>query len=43
MTVTHHVAAPTRPTTAAPAVADNIARDEAGLPLLNTVDRSRGY
>jgi len=43
VTVTPHVAAATRPTTAAQAVADNIARAEAGLPLLNTVDRSRGY
>lgn len=43
VTVTPHVAAATRPATAALAVAENIARSEAGLPLLNTVDRGRGY
>jgi glyoxylate/hydroxypyruvate reductase A len=41
--VTPHVAAATRPATAALMVAENIARVEAGLPLLNAVDRARGY
>ncbi|UWR22087.1 glyoxylate/hydroxypyruvate reductase A [Sulfitobacter sp. S190] len=43
VTVTPHIAADTRPATAAQMVARNIARSEAGLPLLNLVDRSLGY
>lgn len=43
VTVTPHIASATRPRTAAQAVADNIARSEAGLPLLHLVDRQRGY
>ena len=42
VTVTPHVAAATRPATAALMVAENIARVESGLPLLNAVDRARG-
>lgn len=43
ITVSPHVAAATRPRTAARAVAANIARAEAGLPLLHVVDREAGY
>ena len=43
ITVTPHIAAATRPATAARVVAENIRRGEAGLPLLHLVDRSRGY
>ncbi len=43
VTVTPHIASATRPRTAARAVAENIRRGEAGLPLLNLVDRARGY
>ncbi|PQO22812.1 glyoxylate/hydroxypyruvate reductase A [Rhodobacteraceae bacterium WD3A24] len=43
VTVTPHIAAETRPETAAPVVAENIRRAEAGEPLLHVVDRSRGY
>ena len=43
VTVTPHVAAATRPETAAVAVAANIARAEAGLPLRHVVDRDAGY
>ncbi len=43
VTVTPHIAAATRPATAARAVAANIARAEAGLPLLHLVDRGAGY
>jgi glyoxylate/hydroxypyruvate reductase len=41
--VTPHVAAFTNPTTAAPIILDNIRRFEEGRPLLNLVDRPRGY
>ena len=43
VTVTPHVAAATRPGTAARAAAENIARVERGLPPLHLVDRARGY
>lgn len=43
MTVTPHIAAETRPATAADTVAENIRRAEAGLPLLHQVDRNLGY
>lgn len=43
VTVTPHVAAATQPATAAAAVAENIARVEAGLPLNHQVDWTRGY
>ena len=43
VTVTPHIAAETRAETAALAVVENIARSEAGAPLLNVVDRRAGY
>ncbi|MER2508088.1 MAG: glyoxylate/hydroxypyruvate reductase A [Amaricoccus sp.] len=43
VTVTPHVAAETRPDTASQAIAENIRRGEAGLPLLHVVDRAHGY
>lgn len=43
VTVTPHVAAETRPPSASRVVAENIARDLAGQPLLHLVDRGRGY
>lgn len=43
VTVTPHVAAETRPASAARVVAENIRRGEAGLPFLHLVDRARGY
>lgn len=43
VTVTPHIAADTRPATAAEAVAENVRRGEAGLPFLHQVDRARGY
>lgn len=43
VTVTPHVAAATRADTASMVVAQNIARVEAGLPLLHEVSRSAGY
>ncbi len=43
VTVTPHIAAETRPASAALAIAENIRRDHAGQPLLNLVDRARGY
>lgn len=43
VTVTPHIAASTRPLTAAAVVAENIRRGEAGEPLLHLVDRTRGY
>lgn len=43
VTVTPHIAASTRPLTAAAVVAENIRRGEAGEPLLYLVDRARGY
>jgi glyoxylate/hydroxypyruvate reductase A len=43
VTVTPHVAAPSRPGTAATVIAENIRRSEAGLSLLHLVDRAAGY
>ncbi|RUS59451.1 glyoxylate/hydroxypyruvate reductase A [Pseudorhodobacter sp. E13] len=43
ITVTPHIAAETRPATASRVVVENIARAEAGAPLLHLVDRARGY
>ena len=43
ITVTPHIAADTRPDSAAQVIADNIQRGEAGLPFLHLVDRQRGY
>lgn len=43
VTVTPHIAATTRPDTAAKIIADNVRRGEAGLPFLNVVDRQLGY
>lgn len=43
VTVTPHVASATRPLTAAPVIAENIARAEADRPLLHLVDRGAGY
>ncbi|MCB2116197.1 MAG: glyoxylate/hydroxypyruvate reductase A [Rhodobacteraceae bacterium] len=43
ITVTPHIAASTRPVTAARVVAENIRRGEAGAPFLHLVDRTRGY
>lgn len=43
VTVTPHIAADTRPITAARVIAENIRRGEAGEPFLHLVDRARGY
>lgn len=43
VTVTPHIASETRPETASRVVARNIRRVEAGEPLLNEVDKRRGY
>lgn len=43
VTVTPHIAAATRPQTAAQIIVGNIRRAETGLPLLYLVDRARGY
>uniref|UniRef100_UPI003ADAFB1D NAD(P)-dependent oxidoreductase n=1 Tax=Paracoccus sp. T5 TaxID=3402161 RepID=UPI003ADAFB1D len=43
VTVTPHIAAATRPATAAPVVAENLRRAMAGRPLLHLVDRAKGY
>lgn len=43
VTVTPHIAAETRPQTAAQMIATNIQRNESGAPLLNQVNRSLGY
>ncbi len=43
VTVTPHIAADTRPGSAARVIAENIARGEAGLPFLHLVDRRLGY
>ncbi|MDR5652343.1 2-hydroxyacid dehydrogenase [Ruixingdingia sedimenti] len=43
VTVTPHIAAGTRPITAARVVAENIRRGETGQPFLHLVDRARGY
>jgi glyoxylate/hydroxypyruvate reductase len=41
--LTPHIASMTQPRTAAPLVIGNIRRHRSGEPLLNLVDRSRGY
>ena len=43
ITVTPHIAAETRPQTAAPVAAENLRRAMQGAPLLYLVDRKRGY
>ena len=43
VTVSPHIASETRPETASRVIAENIARDIRGLPLMNLVDRHRGY
>jgi glyoxylate/hydroxypyruvate reductase A len=43
VTVTPHIAAETRPETAATEIAANIKRCEAGEPMLHLVDRTAGY
>ena len=43
ITVTPHIAADTRPHSAARVLVDNIRRAETGKPLLHLVDRSLGY
>lgn len=43
VTVTPHVAAETRPATAARVIAENVRRGQAGAPLLHLVDRAAGY
>jgi len=43
VTVTPHIASETRPKWASKVIVENIARSEAGLPLLHVVDRDRGY
>ncbi|MBK4214585.1 glyoxylate/hydroxypyruvate reductase A [Paracoccus caeni] len=43
VTVTPHIAAETRPETAAPVAADNLLRAMAGQPILHLVDRAKGY
>lgn len=43
VTVSPHVAAETRPESAAEVIVDNIARGAAGLPFRHLVDRARGY
>lgn len=43
VTVTPHIAAETRPSTASGVIAENIRRGEAGEPYLYLVDRSQGY
>lgn len=43
ITVTPHIAAETRPETAAPVVAENLRRAMSSQPILNLVDRAKGY
>ena len=43
VTVTPHIAAETRPETAARVIAENVRRLAEGAPLLHIVDRARGY
>ena len=43
VTVTPHIAATTRPASAARVIAQQIARGEAGLPFRHIVDRAAGY
>ena len=41
--LTPHVASMTQPDSAAPILLDNLRRHQRGEPLLNVIDRSRGY
>lgn len=43
VTVTPHIAAETRPETAAPVAVENLRRAMAGRPVLHLVDRRKGY
>lgn len=43
VTVTPHIAAATRPRTAAPVAVENLRRAMAGRPVMHLVDRQRGY
>jgi glyoxylate/hydroxypyruvate reductase A len=43
ITITPHASALTRPETAVPRLAHNIARERAGQPMLDLVDRAAGY
>lgn len=43
VTVTPHIAADTRPETAAPVVAENLRRAISGRPILHLVNRDKGY
>jgi glyoxylate/hydroxypyruvate reductase A len=43
ISMTPHAAALTRPETAVPRLAQNIARERSGQPLLDVVDRGAGY
>lgn len=43
VTISPHIAAETRPATAAKVLVENIRRSEAGEPLLHVVDRTLGY
>ncbi len=43
VTVTPHIAAETRPASAAPVAAENLRRAMDGRPLLHLVDPARGY
>jgi glyoxylate/hydroxypyruvate reductase A len=43
VTVTPHIAAETRPASAARVIAENVRRGEAGEPFLYLVDRGAGY
>ncbi|NYS24361.1 glyoxylate/hydroxypyruvate reductase A [Rhodobacteraceae bacterium 2376] len=43
VTVTPHIAAATRPETAAQVISDNIRRGESGQPFAHLVERTRGY
>lgn len=43
VTVTPHIAAETRPRSAARVIAENVRRSEAGEPFLHLVDRTAGY
>ena len=43
VTVTPHIAAPTRPECSAPVIVENIRRGENGESFLHLVDRQSGY
>jgi glyoxylate/hydroxypyruvate reductase A len=43
VTVTPHIASETRPSSAAQVICENIARDQAGVPMLHLVDKNLGY